>query len=220
MRAALEQAGRWANEALPWREHLVSEFVASGMEKPDAQREAYVKLREHYLGKDLSSVEPPVYEVRPAATKPAPGPDDVAESPRKSPGISLSNSNASRKIRALLDAAKGKSALLPLVVEWVTENLLIPWSDIDPETVPSPAAVTRLWHAKDNDGDFFKLYDAKLLPSRSRFESDARFHNDGRDVIELSERILQGIEGDDEIRVNLSPIPEGMIVRPANGRGI
>lgn len=75
--------------------------------------------------------------------------------------------------------------------EWVYQNLDVPWDRIDAESVPSPGGVALLSQAKMDQKWFLATYHAKLLPSKSRIETEGWFEADDGQVAEMVERLRE-----------------------------
>lgn len=75
--------------------------------------------------------------------------------------------------------------------EWVYQNLVIPWGEIDPGTVPSPGAVALLGQAKKDQRWFLEKYHAKLLPSKSKVESEGWFEADDNRIGEMAREVRE-----------------------------
>lgn len=66
--------------------------------------------------------------------------------------------------------------------EWVYQNLNVPYNKIPSESVPSPGALGLLEQAKLDKRWFLQTYHAKLLPLKSKYESDGWFESDEDDI--------------------------------------
>ncbi len=75
--------------------------------------------------------------------------------------------------------------------EWVYQNLAVPWDQIPVETVPSPGSVALLGEAKADKKWFLEKYHAKLLPTKSKNDSDGWFEADDNQVAEMCARIRE-----------------------------
>ncbi len=88
-------------------------------------------------------------------------------------------------------ALAGKAADEPAIVRWVARQIDV--AEPDPSTCPDPFAWTLLRTCRSNPAfvPFFveKLW-AKLIPPRSQLEAAGPKVQDGKSVIELTERIL------------------------------
>jgi len=93
--------------------------------------------------------------------------------------------------RHLLDAAQGRQATERDEAKWAKDHLLVPWERIDPETVPSPGAVSLLEHGKQDRKHFMQSIYAPLLKHSTEQEGKDRFEDDGREVLHLIEKIAK-----------------------------
>jgi hypothetical protein len=76
-------------------------------------------------------------------------------------------------------------------VEWVYQNLGVPWKDIPVHSVPSPGAVTLLVEAKRDKKWFLEKYHAKLLPNKSQRDDASWFEADDGQVAEMAARVRE-----------------------------
>lgn len=82
----------------------------------------------------------------------------------------------------------GKGCSTPETVEWVAANVMV--EDVAAEDAPSPEAWGMLCWARrsnTNEAQFWGQIYTKLLPSRTSLEADARYRDDGRNVLNLIE---------------------------------
>ena len=99
------------------------------------------------------------------------------------------------------DVFVGKGCSTPETVEWVAANVMV--DDVAAEDAPSPEAWGMLCWARrsnTNEAQFWGQIYTKLMPSRTSLESDARYRDDGRNVLSLievmnEEYAKQGDEG-------------------------
>lgn len=96
-------------------------------------------------------------------------------------------------IAACLRAAKSKVCTLPVSVEWVSRNIVRPWSEIDSSLIPSEEAVGLLKWAKANEANFRRDYDAKRMPP-NRGEGPVRVpvSDTGQDDDDLAGALTKG----------------------------
>lgn len=73
--------------------------------------------------------------------------------------------------------------------EWCYQNLDVLWDDIEVVTVPSPGAVALLAEAKVDKKWFLTTYHAKLLPTKSKFESEGWFETDDNRIREMADGV-------------------------------
>jgi len=86
------------------------------------------------------------------------------------------------------DVFLGKGCSTPATVEWVAANVMV--DDVVAEDAPSPEAWGMLCWARrsnTNEAQFWGQIYTKLLPSRTSLEADARYRDDGRNVLNLIE---------------------------------
>ncbi len=90
----------------------------------------------------------------------------------------------------------GKKAVFgPEMVMWVFDNMDI--SDVTPEMAPSAGAWSYLMQLRKDKkmrSDFYSGSLMKLLPSKSQMEMETKFNDDGREQIDLIERIARAKE--------------------------
>ena len=85
---------------------------------------------------------------------------------------------------------KSGSASTPACVAWVAKNLLI--QDAKPGDAPGSEAWGMLMWARrneQNEAQFWGSIYTKLLPSRNQLDSDSRYTDDGRRVLDLIEKL-------------------------------
>ena len=82
---------------------------------------------------------------------------------------------------ALSMAAMNRHAAPRDEAKWVIQHHNVPLPRIDPDLVPSSGSVTMLkWSREVGLSDFMKTIYAKLMPSKSELDQDARFRQSGR----------------------------------------
>lgn len=93
---------------------------------------------------------------------------------------------------ALLKAALAKSDRggIQQDVEWVYQNLDVPWQAIPVDSVPSPGSVALLIQAKADKKWFLEKYHARLLPTRSKDDA-GWFEADDGQVAEMAGRVRE-----------------------------
>jgi hypothetical protein len=100
-------------------------------------------------------------------------------------------------VAALALAARGRTPVsVTERVSWVMQNLALPWAEVEVEGVPDCGAVSLLDWAKRDPGEFFKLYDSRLLPSRSQLDDVERMEDDGRELAGLMGALLRAQRAD------------------------
>ena len=98
----------------------------------------------------------------------------------------------------------GRSCSTPETVEWVAANVMV--EDAVPEDAPSPEAWGMLCWARrsnTNEAQFWGQIYTKLLPSRTSLEADARYRDDGRQLMGLIDLLETEIQSDSGKRGNL-----------------
>lgn len=94
----------------------------------------------------------------------------------------------------ILKAAATMEAMVALVgtervaneldcARWAFDNMLVPWSKIDADLVPSIGALGLLDFAKKNSAEFLRTIWVKLLPDRKGVEAAGKFLDDGREIL-------------------------------------
>jgi len=94
--------------------------------------------------------------------------------------------------------AKDRRAATIEEVKWVANNMMIPLDQIDPEQIPSPAAVGMLKWARTPGGEgiFFKDTYGRLIPTRNMLEAGSKYTDDGREQFFLIQRLERSEEFD------------------------
>ena len=98
----------------------------------------------------------------------------------------------------------GRSCSTPETVEWVAANVMV--EDAVPEDAPSPEAWGMLCWARrsnTNEAQFWGQIYTKLLPSRTSLEADARYRDDGRQLMGLIDLLEMEIQSDSGERENV-----------------
>ena len=96
---------------------------------------------------------------------------------------------------ALSMAAMKRSAAPRDEAKWVIQHHAVPLERIDPDLVPSSGSVTMLrWAREVGLTDFMKTIYAKLMPSKSELEQDARFRQSGRVLQETLAEVIKAHE--------------------------
>jgi len=125
----------------------------------------------------------------------------------------------------------GRSCSTPETVEWVAANVML--EDAVPEDAPSPEAWGMLCWARrsnTNEAQFWGQIYTKLLPSRTSLEADARYRDDGRQLMGLIDLLETETQGDseqhknvpvraDEVKDERSRDQEGSSPSEVDGRG-
>ena len=99
--------------------------------------------------------------------------------------------------RVAIKAASKGSCSNSEAIQWVAENLEVEGAE---KNAIGPIALSLLKWAKESPSsrsEFFKNLWPKLLPSQKEIDNQARYSDDGSTIIELAERILEGIEDDE-----------------------
>lgn len=113
-------------------------------------------------------------------------------------------------VRKLFKAGK-RRASEGEVVRWVWENALVPWEEIDPEDVPSPAAITSLVVVKNRGGlaEFNRTERSVVLKAALGVERPAiELDDDGRIRIAYLDRFIRGLaDGGNGRQSDVSPLP-------------
>jgi hypothetical protein len=94
---------------------------------------------------------------------------------------------------------KAGNASTPVCVSWVAKNLLI--EDAKPEDAPGSEAWGMLMWARRNEGNeaqFWGTIYTKLLPSRNQLDSENRYTDDGRRLLDLIDKLEGELEEPDE----------------------
>jgi hypothetical protein len=123
---------------------------------------------------------------------PAPPPQGLAPIPAAPPGQSRPSGGDTEPVPS--DTFKGKTCTRAQAVDWVADHLAV--SDVEAEDAPSAFAWALFTWARRspmNENSFWEKLFVRLLPSRSEVDSQARFHDDGSEVLGAIER-LQGKE--------------------------
>jgi hypothetical protein len=84
---------------------------------------------------------------------------------------------------------------------WVVANYLRPVSRIEPDDVPSAAALSILMWCKmnpNNFGDFLRTNHSKLLPDKKSLEYQNRFVDDGSEDISEVDEFLRSLETEEQ----------------------
>jgi len=183
-KARVQAEGRW-DEAIRFREAARSRL---GTEHPEwdykrISREAWSMMFETFP---------------PARSKSAP-PSGRRESPAvdaaaRSNELPAGNAQAEQIARSkLLEAALGLSERggVQEDTEWVYQNLDVPWDGIEVASVPSPGGVALLKQAKKDRKWFLQTYHAKLLPMKSKFESEGWFEADDSRIREMADEVRE-----------------------------
>ena len=102
------------------------------------------------------------------------------------------------------DVFLGKGCSTPETVEWVGANVMV--DDVVALDAPSPEAWGMLCWARrsnTNEAQFWGQIYTKLMPSRTSLEADARYRDDGRNVLNLievlNEEFASGGDGGGEL---------------------
>lgn len=85
----------------------------------------------------------------------------------------------------------GKTADEPTIVRWVARNVDV--AEPDPSTCPDPFAWTLLRECRETPGfmaTFLEKCWVRLIPPKSQLESSGPTVQDGKSIIELTDRIL------------------------------
>ena len=79
-------------------------------------------------------------------------------------------------------------------IQWAFDQMLTPWTAIDPETVPGIGALSFLKWARSDPKNMTAFYGiwSKMLEKRSAIEEDARRRDDGRKTFSLLDDFLAG----------------------------
>ena len=175
LRNWLMENGLW-ERFVKIREHLKQE----GVNPSDAWGKAAYQLESMLKGGEV--VEEPVG---------TPEEEDQVKSvqvtPTKMPTMlkdDMDEDKVSRK------AFLGRSCSTPETVEWVAANVMV--EDAAPLDAPSPEAWGMLCWARrsnTNEAQFWGQIYTKLLPSRTSLEGDAKYRDDGRQLIGLIEML-------------------------------
>lgn len=101
-------------------------------------------------------------------------------------------------VARLVNAAENRKANSYDEIQWTAAHLLVDWNQINPEAVPSTAAVGLLQWAKRNMDEFFRTVYAKTVPSRTQLERAERFRDTGEDLTEFIETIQAALKHEQE----------------------
>ena len=103
----------------------------------------------------------------------------------------LSEEKAESKLDGLVEGARvGGHASTPECVAWVARHMLI--KDVAPEQAPSSEAWSMLCWARrnnQNEAQFWGQIYTKLLPSKAQLETEQRYRDDGRKVLEVIDKL-------------------------------
>jgi hypothetical protein len=98
---------------------------------------------------------------------------------------------AESKLDGLVEGARvGGHASTPECVAWVARHMLI--KDVAPEKAPSSEAWSMLCWARrnnQNEAQFWGQIYTKLLPSKAQLETEQRYRDDGRKVLEVIDKL-------------------------------
>ncbi len=87
----------------------------------------------------------------------------------------------------------GNEAVQPLAadLEWVRSRLGTPKGQVKPEDAPTRCAYWLLQYSRTDPGKFANDFLKSLLPSKSQQDAADKFNDDGREQIDLIERVQQ-----------------------------
>jgi hypothetical protein len=114
-----------------------------------------------------------------------------------SPEPDRTNAHGNARLVELAESALSKTADVVSEVSFVATHLGVSVDAIDPEIVPSARAVNMLaWYRQHaNQRDFWNLVYAKMLPSKSQIEADARLVDDGQPIFDAIANCLRRLHG-------------------------
>ena len=104
------------------------------------------------------------------------------------------------KIVELLDAedfGKIKAVSANVEIRWIFNNMKM--ADVDKKTAPSTGAYALLKELQGNAGqrqDFYKTMWPKLM-TKENAEAGGKLHDDGKEAIQLIERLLEAVESEE-----------------------
>jgi len=84
---------------------------------------------------------------------------------------------------------------------FVFEHAAVPVEKIDPSAVPSKGAVGLLkWvqSSPSNAASFYSQIWAKLMPTKSQLDAEARFSDDGKEELEIISRLEESFEPEEK----------------------
>jgi hypothetical protein len=108
-------------------------------------------------------------------------------------------------IASLAEGASSASKPADVLMDWVAQNIEIPWLKIEGSTIPNRAAVAMLRWAKGNIKEFFLRY----LPSQQGRGDDALWtKRDGRRLEGLLNRLAAGSGAETEETAPFDPLAQ------------
>jgi len=170
-----------------------------GMTPIKATQAAYTEIIEKYGDQPTEGVVKDTGAV-------APNPKMHADVVKEGKVVIEKHADSTSQWRKLAKKAVGKSAKHLDIVSWVANNLDTPLEEIT--ECPSPAAVSLLKRIRATSAlgqmKFFTDMWTKTFPNRTAIEAEARFQDDGRDIIEL----IDSFHPDDPDKFNFPVLPD------------